>query len=48
MEWLWRGMTYGKFPSMHNEDSMPTIEAPPTSSVPITLPASGESKPNFL
>ncbi|HXR34266.1 MAG TPA: DUF418 domain-containing protein [Verrucomicrobiae bacterium] len=28
MEWLWRGMTYGKFPPMHNEESMPAIEAP--------------------
>jgi len=28
MEWLWRGMTYGKFPSMHRDDSMPVIEAP--------------------
>ena len=28
MEWLWRGMTYGKFPSMRHEAVMPTIEAP--------------------
>jgi uncharacterized protein len=28
MEWLWRGLTYGKFPSMHRDDSMPVIEAP--------------------
>jgi len=28
MEWLWRGMTYGKFPSMHKEEPMPAIEAP--------------------
>ncbi|MFI5056545.1 MAG: DUF418 domain-containing protein [Candidatus Acidiferrales bacterium] len=39
MEWLWRGMTYGKFPSMHKEESMPAIEAPSLSSSPITLSA---------
>jgi uncharacterized protein len=27
MEWLWRGMTYGKFPSMHNEEPIPAVEA---------------------
>jgi uncharacterized protein len=32
MEWLWRGMTYGKFPSMSKEEAMPTIEAPALSS----------------
>jgi len=37
MEWLWRGMTYGKFPSMSKEEPMPTIDAPPPSSLPITL-----------
>jgi uncharacterized protein len=34
MEWLWRGMTYGKFPSMHKEEPMPTITPSP-----ITLSA---------
>jgi len=29
MEWLWRGMTYGKFPSMRNEEPVPSIEARP-------------------
>jgi uncharacterized protein len=38
MEWLWRGMTYGKFPSMHKEEPMPTI-APSLGSSPITLSA---------
>jgi uncharacterized protein len=33
MEWLWRGMTYGKFPSMRKEEPMPTIEAPSLSGV---------------
>jgi uncharacterized protein len=28
MEWLWRGLTYGEFPSMRKEEPMPTIEAP--------------------
>ena len=37
MEWLWRGMTYSKFPSMRKEEPMPTIEAPSLS--PIALPA---------
>jgi uncharacterized protein len=27
MEWLWRGMTYGRFPSMSKEEPLPTIEA---------------------
>ena len=28
MEWLWRGMTYGKFPAMRKEEGGATIEAP--------------------
>ena len=28
MEWLWRGLTYGKLPSMRREEPLPTIEAP--------------------
>src|SRR5271154_2112657 len=28
MEWLWRGMTYGKFPSMHKEELTPAVESP--------------------
>jgi uncharacterized protein len=27
MEWLWRGMTYGKFPSMSKDEISPTLEA---------------------
>jgi uncharacterized protein len=36
MEWLWRGMTYGKFPSMTKDEPVPTTEAPLLPSVPIT------------
>ena len=39
MEWLWRGMTYGKFPSMRKEEPMPTIEAPSLAPSPITFSA---------
>jgi uncharacterized protein len=39
VEWLWRGMTYGRFPSMRKEEPMPMIEAPSLSSSPITLSA---------
>lgn len=28
MEWLWRGMTYGKFPSMSKDEAMPELPAP--------------------
>jgi uncharacterized protein len=27
MEWLWRGLTYGKFPSMHKEEPASRVEA---------------------
>jgi uncharacterized protein len=27
MEWLWRGMTYGKFPPMHVEEPIPAVQA---------------------
>jgi uncharacterized protein len=32
MEWLWRGMTYGKFPSMRKDEPAPAIEAAPIAS----------------
>jgi hypothetical protein len=37
MEWLWRGMTYGKFPSMTKDEPTPVLEAPflPTASVAL-------------
>jgi len=46
MEWLWRGMTYGKFPSMLKDELVPAIEMPPLSSSPIALSAlPGEPSP---
>jgi uncharacterized protein len=39
MEWLWRGMTYGKFPPMRREEPAPAIEAPSLMPSPITLSA---------
>ncbi|HXA82541.1 MAG TPA: DUF418 domain-containing protein [Methylomirabilota bacterium] len=38
MEWLWRGITYGKFPSMSKDEVSPTLDAPSLPS-PITLSA---------
>jgi uncharacterized protein len=43
MEWLWRGMTYGKFPSMSKDEVSPTLDAPSLPS-PITF-ASVEGEP---
>ena len=40
MEWLWRGMTYGKLPSMRKEETLPAIETPSLS--PLTLPVEEE------
>jgi uncharacterized protein len=40
MEFLWRGMTYGKFPSMHREPVVPIAE-PPIGELPIAS-AAGE------
>jgi uncharacterized protein len=31
MEWLWRGMTYGTFPSMRTRKQLPVVEAAPSS-----------------
>jgi len=33
MEWLWRGMTYGKFPSMSKDE--PMIAAPATTDLAV-------------
>lgn len=33
MEWLWRGLTYGKLPSMHKDEVVPIAEAATASSV---------------
>ncbi|HWY08375.1 MAG TPA: DUF418 domain-containing protein [Candidatus Acidoferrales bacterium] len=38
MEWLWRGMTYGKFPSMRKDEVSPIVDAASLPS-PITLSA---------
>ncbi|MFZ0770619.1 MAG: DUF418 domain-containing protein [Candidatus Sulfotelmatobacter sp.] len=49
MEWLWRGMTYGKFPPMRKDEAMPTIEASSLSSSPIKLSAvEGASTPGEI
>jgi len=37
MEWLWRGMTYGKFPSMHKEEALPAVGAPSFAPLPVAL-----------
>jgi len=44
MEWLWRGMTYGKYPSMHKDEPVPVIESPSsiTPSPVEAAPAPGE------
>jgi uncharacterized protein len=36
LEWLWRGMTYGKFPSMRRGEPVPAAEPPSLSSSPTT------------
>jgi uncharacterized protein len=54
MEWLWRGMTYGKFPAMSKEDPMPTMPALSSPLLPITLsavegePAATEATPGEI
>lgn len=35
MEWLWRGMTYGKLPSMRKEESAAAIASPAFASAPM-------------
>ena len=43
MEWLWRGMTYGKFPSMHKEEGKPIVEGDGFAPEPAALsPVAGE------
>ena len=37
MEWLWRGMTYGKFPSMHKDEPATAVEAPSLLSPQLAL-----------
>lgn len=38
MEWLWRGMTYGKFPSMHKEEAQVIPEPAPAFAVEQSKP----------
>jgi len=44
MEWLWRGMTYGKFPSMRKDEPVPAIEASSFGSVLAALPMVAEKQ----
>jgi uncharacterized membrane protein YeiB len=37
MEWLWRGMTYGRFPSMTKDEPVPVLEAPFLSPTSVAL-----------
>jgi uncharacterized protein len=39
VEWLWRGMTYGKFPPIRKDEPTQPIEASSLPSTPITLSA---------
>ena len=39
MEWLWRGMTYGKFPSMRKEEPILVVEEASLSPLPVVLAA---------
>ena len=41
MEWLWRGMTYGKFPSMRTDEAAPAVETPVLAPSPIVAAMSG-------
>src|SRR5208282_4244169 len=45
MEWLWRGMTYGKFPSMSKDEPLPAIQSP--SLLPALAPALASSPVAF-
>jgi uncharacterized protein len=50
MEWLWRGMTYGKFPSMHRDEPVPVMETPALEPSSIVAAVAGPepSKPDEL
>ena len=37
MEWLWRGMTYGKFPAMRKDDAAERTEAPLIGAAPMIV-----------
>jgi hypothetical protein len=44
MEWLWRGMTYGKFPSMRKEEPILVVEEASLSPLPVVLAAAAPGK----
>jgi uncharacterized protein len=44
MEWLWRGITYGKLPSMSKEQPLPAVETPSLADSPIALSTAQEEK----
>jgi uncharacterized protein len=50
MEWLWRGMTYGKFPTMHMDELVPVVESPVPALAPspivAAITAAEPSKPD--
>lgn len=50
MEWLWRGMTYGKFPSMRRDEPVPVLETPALAPSPIVAAIAGAepSKPDEI
>lgn len=50
MEWLWRGMTYGKFPSMRKDEPVPVVETPALVPSPIVAAIAGPepNKPDEL
>jgi uncharacterized protein len=35
MEWLWRGLTYGKFPSMTKEEQLPASAPAAVAAIPV-------------
>jgi uncharacterized protein len=46
MEWLWRGMTYGKFPPMRKDQEIAAFE--PITPVPLVAMAGEASKPDEI
>jgi len=48
MEWLWRGMTYGKFPSMRKDDPTPAFEPVTPSPSPLVAMTGDAAKPDEI
>jgi len=44
MEWLWRGLTYGKFPSMYRDEPTLALEAAPSPAALAGLPPVAEAQ----